>query len=353
MIGSLNACRRRRRKPVLRHARASLIADRFVVGREGRLQHEHFCGIMRNQAPLRHGLEHTVRWLPEQFDRGVGERLVLLVVDPLIGLREFKPQGIGPTAEQEDARPVFGLSARLYIGIDERRLVPGRVEGELGRVLGADDEFIHARLGGHDRSHPADRKPIGLEAFRVGTLHAEVEVHLRVDLLVDQFLPIERASLEILGPQSAAVVDSGATLAKARDEIGDGVLILPHGEPGELDAGRPVAVAGHGRIEGAVDVLGHVPGGVAGDLRGVVLRHRLVDVGGELVDGAVADELFRHILGANAIVGVAAGAVLLVDGQAGVVGGGDRGRERQEGGVDTSREAGHCGAGRGASRRDG
>ena len=41
--------------------------------------------------------------------------------------------------------------------------------------------------------------------------------------------------------------------------------MLPHGEPGEFDARRPMAVAGDGGIEGGVDELGDLSGGLVRD----------------------------------------------------------------------------------------
>ncbi len=322
VVGNLHASGRGRREPFRRHARAPLVADRLVIGREGRLDDEHLGAFEGYQAALGHRFEHAVRRLPEQLHRGV-RRMLVLLVNALIGLREFEPQRIAAAAEQQDVRLVVGLVARLHVGIDERRLVPGRVEGELGRVLGADHKLIDARLGRHDRTGPADREAVGLEPFRVGALEAEVEIDLRVDLFVDEAcLTVEVAGVEILGPQAAAVVDTWTAVAEAGDQVGGGVLILTYRQPGEFHPGRPVAIAGHGRIEGAVNVFRHLPGGVGSDRRRIVLRHRLVDVGGQLIDRAVTDEKVGHVRGTGSRIAMAAAAVLAVDGQTGVVFGG-------------------------------
>ena len=332
VVGDLHAGGRGRGEPFRRHARAPLVADRLVVGREGRLHHEHLGAVVRNQAPLGHRLKHAVRRLPEQLQRGMGGVLVLLV-NALVGLREFQPQRIAAAAEEQDVCPVFRVVAGLHVGIDEWRLVPGRVEGKLGRVLGADHKLIDTRLGRHDRAGPSDGKPVGLEPLRVGALEAEIEIDLRVDLLVDEAcLPIEVARVEILGPQAAAIVDARAAVAEAGDQVGGGVLILPDRQSGEFHPRRPVAIAGHGRIESGVDVFSHLPGCVGSDRRGIVLRHRLVDVGGQLIDRAVADERVGHVRRAGPRIAVAAAAVFAVDGQAGVVFGGQCRRGQPTGG---------------------
>ena len=139
-----------RLKPVLRDEYAAFVADRLVVRRKGRREHEHGRAVMRDQAPLGHGLERTVRGLPEKLDRGVRRQFVLRVIDTLIGLRKLEPQGIGPAAEQEERAAMLGLVARLHVGVDDRWLVPASVDGELRRVGRADHELVVPRLRRHD-----------------------------------------------------------------------------------------------------------------------------------------------------------------------------------------------------------
>ena len=148
-VGDLHAGRGSRGKPFRRHARAPLVADRLVVGGEGRLHHEHLGAVVRDQAPLGHRLERAMWRLPEELDRGVRGILVLFINAPF-GLREFEPQRIAAATEEQDVCPVFRVVARLHIGIDERRLVPGRVEGELRGMPRADHELVDASLCGHD-----------------------------------------------------------------------------------------------------------------------------------------------------------------------------------------------------------
>ena len=96
----------------------------------------------------------------------------------------------------------------------------------------ADDELVVPRLGRDERARPADREPVGLEPLRVGALDAEVEGHLRIDLLVDEvFAAVEVTSHEVLGSQAPLRIDGRAVAAEAGDEVGDDVAILPHGEP--------------------------------------------------------------------------------------------------------------------------
>ena len=210
---------------------------------------------------------------------------VLLTINALIRLRKVQPERIGAAAEQRNAGPIFRVVTRLHRGIDEQRFVPGRIDRELHRMLRANDKFVDTRLGRHDRSLPADGEAIGLKAFWVGALHAKIKVDLRVDLFVDEpRVAIKVTGPEILRPQAATVVDTGARAAEDGKEIGGSVLILANREPGEFDAGRAVAIAGHGGIKRPVDVFGNLPGLLGAHESGVILGHCLVDVGGELVD---------------------------------------------------------------------
>ena len=257
--------------------------------------------------------------LPEQLDRGVGERLVLLVVDALIGLRKLQPQRICPATEEHEAGPVFGVVARLHRGVDERWLVPGRVEGELRRVFGTNHKLIDAGLGRRDRSCPADGKPIGLEPLRVGPLDAEEEIDLRIGPFEDEILAVKGAAVEILTAEAAPGIDIRPAAAKAGDQVGHRVVVLPDGKPREFHAGGPVAVAGHWRIKRPVDVFGDLAGRLVTHRLRIVLRHRLVDVGCELVDRPVTDKRRGHIHSARTVLGMAAAAVLAIDGRAGML----------------------------------
>ena len=166
----------------------------------------------------------------------------------------------------------------------------------------ADHELIVPGLRRHDGPGPADCEPAGLESLGVGALDPEIEGDLWVDLFVDKALaPVEVAA------------------AEACDEVGDDSAILSHRKPRELDAGGPVAVAGHGGIEGLVDVFGDLSGRVTRHLRGIVFRHRLIDIGRKLVDGAIADERLGSLRGSATVFTVAPLAVLTVDGEAGRV----------------------------------
>ena len=184
----------------------------------------------------------------------------------------------------------------------------------------ADHELIVPGLRRHDGPGPADCEPVGLESLGVGALDPEIEGDLWVDLFVDKALaPVEVATREVFRPQTALGVDAWAPAAEACDEVGDDSAILAHRKPRELDAGGPVAVAGHGGIEGLVDVFGDLSGRVTRHLRGIVFRHRLIDIGRKLVDGAIADERLGSLRGSATVFTVAPLAVLTVDGEAGRV----------------------------------
>jgi hypothetical protein len=91
-------------------------------------------------------LEHAVGRLPQQLDRRVGRRRVLLAVDALVGLGELEHQRIGAAPQQEDAAAILTFVAALHPAVHERRLVPTLVEPEFHGVVGADDELVDARL---------------------------------------------------------------------------------------------------------------------------------------------------------------------------------------------------------------
>ena len=83
-----------------------------------------------------------------------------------------------------------------------------------------------------------------------------------------------------------------------------------------------------------MDVFSHLPGCLGVDPRGIVLGHRLVDRGGELVDRPVADERVGLVGRAGPVLPMAADAMLLIDRLAGMVVG-NRGRGgRQQGARD-------------------
>ena len=189
---------------------------------------------------------------------------------------------------------------------------------------GADDPLVVARLGGHDRARPTDREPVGLELLRVGALEPEIERHLRVDACDDELARrTEPAVAEILAAEAvrpAAAVVGRRAAVETGDEIGDRVAELPRRQPRELDAGRTVAVAGDRRIEGGVDEGGDLSRGVARDERWIVLRHRVVNVVGQLRHRAVTLERGGDVRRAAAVLAVAADAMLAVDRQPGMIG---------------------------------
>jgi hypothetical protein len=152
--------------------------------------------------------------------------------------------------------------------------------------------------------------------LRVGPLDAEIEHHPRVDPFEDEAVPaVEGAAGEVFADQAAAAIVAGDAASEAPHQVGERVSQLAVGQAGELDPGGPIAIAGHRRIEGLVDETGDRAGGLARDGLGIVLRHRVVNVVRQLVDGAVADEGRRHVGGARSVLAVAPQAMLAVDGQ--------------------------------------
>ena len=321
VVGGLLRHGRRRREPFRRHARAPVVADAPVVGREGRGGYEQRLALLRREAPLGHRFQDAVRRLPEERDRGAAGRRMLLAVDALVGLRELERERIRAAAEEEQTAAVFVVGARLHPAVEEGHLVPGLVEPQPHGVFGADHELVGARLRREQRARPADREPVRPEHLRVGALDAEVEVHSRIDPLEDEpGVAVEVVAREILPLQAPAAVVGGHAAAEAPYQVGEGVVELAVGESGQFHAGGPLPIPGHGRVEGPVDVLGHLAGRVAGDRLRVVFRHRVMDVFRELVDRAVARERRRHVGRARPVLAVAPQAVLAVDGQARVVG---------------------------------
>ena len=80
--------------------------------------------------------------------------------------------------------------------------------------------------------------------------------------------------------EPALVVDLDGS-AKAADEVGQGIAILTHGEPRDLDHRRPVFPPCLFRVESPVDVFGNLRGLRTDTGSGIILRHFLGDVGGQ------------------------------------------------------------------------
>ena len=82
----------------------------------------------------------------------------------------------------------------------------------------------------------------------------------------------------------------GSGLAETADQVGDGVAILPDRQAREFHPGRLVPSLGDLGIEGFVDIVrdGFRLFAHAGPR--VVLRHRLLDIPGQLRDRAIPGE---------------------------------------------------------------
>ena len=97
------------------------------------------------------------------------------------------------------------------------------------------------------------------------------------------------------------------------DQICDGVLVLPDGEPREFNASGTVTIAGDRGIESTVNVLGNLVCCSACYLRGIVVRHRFIDVGRKLRKREFTMQGCRYFFCALTVLAVTAEAMLLID----------------------------------------
>lgn len=104
-------------------------------------------------------------------------------------------------------------------------------------LFGADDELMHSRLHRQDRALPADGEPPRLEALRIGPFDAEIEADRGIEPLEDPAGGVEVAPLEIFPPQPPLRSRARRRRKKPGDEIGDRLLVLADGQPGEVDPG--------------------------------------------------------------------------------------------------------------------
>ena len=193
------------------------------------------------------------------------------------------------------------------------------IDEEPDGLFGTDDELMHPRLHRHDRALPTDRKPARLEALRIGPFDAEVEADRGIEPREDPAGGVKVSPLEILAAEPPLRAHVGQRREKSAHEIGDGVLVLADGEPGEFDPGRAMAITGQRRIEAAMDPLCHRCGRLPGDGGRIVLRHGVGDIPGQLPDRAIAEERSRSRRRADTVVAMAAETVLAVDRRAGVI----------------------------------
>ena len=138
-------------------------------------------------------------------------------------------------------------------------------------------------------------------------------MHVRIDLVVDTLDDVEVAAMEIARPQSPCFFDARPVAVEAADNVGQCVLMLPHGQPREFHSGRPIAVLRDGRIKPGMDVFRHVAGSIASHRRRIVFWHRVVNIVGQLGHGAIAHELLWNVFRACAAFTVTRLAVFAVD----------------------------------------
>ncbi len=228
----------------------------------------------------------------ERDRRGCRFRLLRLrVVDPLLPLQKLEPdRGTHAPSSRIDFAMLGVNVSRLDERIDQGTVHV--VDPEPHRVVGVDDEVVIPRLGRQDRPLPVDRELTGLHLLGIGAPFTEVEPDLRVDAFkirppaAKTAAPAPsaaRSPFRILPAKPALLVpDPWAT--EAPDQVGDGILILPDGQPGILDPRRLVPLLRRTGIKRLVDIRGHLVR-IGPDARSrVILGHRLGDQPGELRD---------------------------------------------------------------------
>ena len=218
------------------------------------------------------------------------------------------------------------------------------VDPEPHRVLRPDDELIFAGLGRQHRAlpvHPELLRELAEQADgdrqrgqrdvvprllldgvlgRDRAVDAEVEADLRVNAIEGVVAAPppprrRRAARAVLPLEPAPIVPAGLA-AEAADQVGQGVPVLAHGQPRQLDPRRPHRVAGlrGPGVERVVDIGGHLVGVRAHAGAGLVLRHGLGDQLRQAGHRALADQRARiMVVGPLARCPVARRAHLSID----------------------------------------
>src|SRR5262245_56872035 len=106
----------------------------------------------------------------------------------------------------------------------------------------AHDEFVLSRLFREQRTFPADRELLRRGLFRHWRIGAVIERDVRVDALQDPIGGTEATVLVVFGAEASFRREFGDATETA-DDISDGMAILADGEPGQLDASGPIALA--------------------------------------------------------------------------------------------------------------
>ena len=275
---------------------AALVADAAIVRRKWRRDDQRFREPLRRQVPLRNDFDRPLWRLPLQSDRCLDLRrfglVGLGVIHALLGLREFQAQRVSTPAQQKDRRLMLAIAFRLHPGVNQRPLVV--IDPQPGSVLGADDEFVNARLRGEDRTGPADGELGGVELFRVRAGGSEVEANRGIHSFQNPLAVAEAARFEVFAAQAALLISPHPALSpkrgrgwgeggtKSLDQVGNGALVLANGEACQLNPGRSIAGLRIFGIKGLVDVSGDLFSVVTDALARVVFGHGLGDEAGEL-----------------------------------------------------------------------
>src|SRR5262245_28871715 len=107
-------------------------------------------------------------------------------------------------------------------------------------MLRANGEFIVACIGCENRSFPTDGKLIRVELVRLRPALAEIELNFRVQPCQYAITIAKSPSLEIPALQPVLISCLGRG-PERRHQVRDGVAILAHREPRQLDPRRLVS----------------------------------------------------------------------------------------------------------------
>ena len=132
------------------------------------------------------------------------------------------------------------------------------VDPQLDAVLGLDDEFIRARLGRENGAPPARGKFLRLEAFALRGTCAPVEIHRAFHTIKGLLFVVVAASFVPCAGEAALFIEGACTPEKFPHQIRDALLVLPASESADHHPRRLVARLRVRRIEGVVNILGHL-----------------------------------------------------------------------------------------------
>ena len=196
-------------------------------------------------------------------------------------------QAIGAATQEADGPAEFRLRARFDPGINEGLLAI--VDPQTDAVFGPHDKVIDTGFGGENRAVPANGVVAGIHLLRLGARFSEIEFHLRINAGNDELFAAFRFHGVVVGLESAGLGPDHRP-AKTGDQFGDGIAVLPGGQPSQFDPGRLVARLGVLRIERVVNVGGNLCGIFSGAFYGIFGRHRLGDELGKLGRRTITDE---------------------------------------------------------------